>query len=171
MDTRHRERILLWSSVAVCFLLAELFLRWFQPQKTEAELLRNFPAMYSESALVDYALTPGFVGRHRASEFDTEIRINSLGQRQREIDLEKGTWERVLVIGDSFTFGWGVEEPLSYPRLVEAGLDGVTPRRVEVVNAGFAGGFYPDAFFVYLKERGLALDPDLVVGVNDHALC
>ncbi len=163
MDTRRGERILLWSSIAVCFLLAEFFLRLFHPQKTETQLLRDYPAMYSESTWVDYALTPGFVGRHRTSEFDTEIRLNSLGQRQREIDIEKGDQQRVLVIGDSFTFGWGVEEPQSYPRLVEAQLDGNTERRIEVVNAGFTGGFYPDAYFVYLGQNGLALEPDLVL--------
>jgi hypothetical protein len=33
---------------------------------------------------------------------------------------------------------------------------------IEVINAGFAACNYPDTYYLYLKERGLDLDPDLI---------
>jgi hypothetical protein len=36
-------------------------------------------------------------------------------------------------------------------------------RRVEVINAGFAACYSPDTYYLYLKQEGLALDPDLIV--------
>jgi len=142
---------------------AEFYPRAFDPQKTETQIYRNSPAMYLESDLIGFELEPGFRGRHRKKEFDVAVSINSLHHRQAEFEVAKGDWTRVLVLGDSFTFGWGVEEEESYSRLLEGQLDGASPRKIEVINAGFTAGTYPDAYYLYLRERGLRLDPDLVL--------
>src|SRR3954447_8958531 len=54
-------------------------------------------------------------GAKRTSEFSTHVRVNSAGLRGPEIPYEKppGTY-RVLVLGDSFTFGAQVEEDQTF---------------------------------------------------------
>ena len=32
-----------------------------------------------------------------------------------------------------------------------------------MINGGFAAGYYPDTYYLYLKNIGLDLDPDLVL--------
>lgn len=104
------------------------------------------------------------------------VEINSLGLRDRpDLTREKppGT-RRVLCIGDSFTFGWGVPEPLTWVRAIEAGLrrrqDGAS---VSTVNCGAAGTLYVDEYWWALRDRFGELAPDAVIVslcLNDVAL-
>ncbi|MBK8980347.1 MAG: SGNH/GDSL hydrolase family protein [Planctomycetes bacterium] len=73
---------------------------------------------------------------------------------------------RVLVVGDSVAFGWGVASDDAFPRVVERDLS-EPPRplgrgRVEVVNASTPGWGAP-AYLEFLQQRGRELAPDLVV--------
>ena len=69
-------------------------------------------------------------------------RTNSRGVRGPDFSPRPapGTF-RILVAGDSVTMGWGVEEPDTYPVLVEQALNeaGLAGQRYEVVNLGLAG--------------------------------
>ena len=91
------------------------------------------------------------------------IHINSLGFRGREFPLARTAGlARVLCLGDSYTFGAQVDDADSFPAQLERILSAEEDRRVEVVNAG-ASGFTITDELVYLKQRGLALHPDLIV--------
>jgi lysophospholipase L1-like esterase len=101
------------------------------------------------------------------------IRINSEGFRgpERETtDAGEGVY-RVLFIGDSVTFGYGVEERDSFVRRVEAALRARHPdRRFDIVNAGVPGWSWVQGLR-FLQLRGLSLHPNLVVmahGANDQ---
>lgn len=93
------------------------------------------------------------------------VRINSHGTRGPEFAVPKpaGTF-RVLMLGDSRTFGWGLPEEATYARLVEQGLREKAPagRPVEVINAGVNAWSYSQ-MLVFLRERALAWEPDAVV--------
>lgn len=97
-------------------------------------------------------------------EFKTTAVINSLGYRGHEFSPEKKPGEkRILMIGDSMTFGWGVADDETYPFLTEKILRSFGRSNIEVINAGYKGGLSPDGYYVYLKNEGLKLKPDLVV--------
>ena len=106
---------------------------------------------------------------HARFEYDTPefhfvATTNRLGLRDREVDRLRAPGFRIVAIGDSFTFGWGVALEDSWPKLLEAHLraDGFS---AEVLNAG-RGGYGP-ADYVRVAEQVIPrLEPDLVlVGV------
>ena len=69
------------------------------------------------------------------------IYINSIGLRNEEVQLEKPEGKRrVLVIGDSFTFGVIAREEQLFTSLLEQKLNaGSSPDAYEVLNAGVPG--------------------------------
>ncbi len=84
-----------------------------------------------------YDLLPGARGRFLGKAFT----INSLGMRDRERQIRKepGTF-RILVLGDSHTFGWGVEQDEPYPAVLEGLLNEAGAGcRFEVWNLGVPG--------------------------------
>ena len=103
---------------------------------------------------------PGATCLFPSSEWNVTVRVNSLGLRGGELPAQKPAL-RVLMLGDSFTQGYGVEENQTFSSLLEARLrtDGLD---AEVINAGVVS-YSPIVEYLYLKTRGLALKPDVVV--------
>lgn len=107
--------------------------------------------------------------RPKAPYFDASgcipLSINSLGFRDDEFAVHKPAGElRVLALGDSFTYGWGVRAEDSWPERLERLLSGRRAGPVQVVNAGFAAGAAtPDGYDRWLASDGLLLSPDLVI--------
>jgi len=127
------------------------------------------PKSGSDRALWVYDATKGwFHAPHAAGVCDYGgpdqgvVRINSWGLRGAEIEGPKPAGRRrVLVFGDSFAFGVGVDEPHLFTTrlehsLTEAGDD------VEVVNMGVSG-YATDQELILLEELGPQLAPDLVL--------
>jgi hypothetical protein len=86
----------------------------------------------------------------------TPSRINGLGLRGGPVDTSPGK-EVILCLGDSITYGYGVDDANTYPALLQLALDGRSPRRYSVLNGGVDA--YPMSFedqkFLYLWNRGL----------------
>lgn len=101
----------------------------------------------------------------RAHIMGADVAINSLGLRDhREIAPQNDpSTTRIMMLGDSVTFGFGVAQHETAAAQLETLLTAAgTQRRFEVLNAGV--GNYNTAMEVaaYLKS-GRALNPDLVV--------
>ncbi|MGH7769350.1 MAG: GDSL-type esterase/lipase family protein [Candidatus Binatia bacterium] len=98
-----------------------------------------------------------------SAEYSAEILVNSLGFRGPEISAAKKPGiVRVLFLGDSFTFGHGLDENETLPFLVGEALERAQPGRFEVVNGGVYGYSTGDQLNL-LKKFGLPLEPDIVV--------
>jgi hypothetical protein len=93
--------------------------------------------------------------------YAVEFRYNALGFRDAEWDGKRPGVRRVIVLGDSFTEGWGVREVDAYPRVLERLLDGAEPGRWEVRNAGRRAADFPALFSAF--EQTLPFQPDLLV--------
>jgi lysophospholipase L1-like esterase len=151
-------------STTLSLVVVEVVLRSFFPRRTLEVLTGFYPAMFEGSDYLPYRLKENFRGRLASTEFDTSVRINSLGYRDDEFAVDKGSALRVLAIGDSFTFGWGVEAHETYAAHLERLLSPRFPSKtLHVINGGFAACYSPDTYYLYLKTEGLALKPDLVV--------
>jgi lysophospholipase L1-like esterase len=98
------------------------------------------------------------IGRH-------PVHINSRGTRGPEFQLPKppGTF-RILSLGDSKTFGWGVSEADTYSARLERLLqEHAGPgTEIEVINAGCNAWSYPQMRF-YFRDIGLQYQPDLIL--------
>ncbi len=102
-----------------------------------------------------------------------EVRVNSMGFRDREYSLEKppGVF-RILCLGDSTTFGFFVSSRDAYQNVLEDTLNtsgDFGDVRFEVINAGVPG-YSSFQCLNLLRHRGVQLSPDLVillVGPND----
>jgi lysophospholipase L1-like esterase len=70
---------------------------------------------------------------------------------------------RIAVLGDSVTFGYGVNEPETYPSLLAARLAGALPHRaVEVLNFG-VNGYNPYTEAALFADLGPTYAPDVVL--------
>jgi hypothetical protein len=87
---------------------------------------------------------------------------NTRGFRDPERSLEKPEdVVRILCVGDSFTWGWGVEQDSIYTHILEDRLLG-EGRRAEVINTGVCG-YSTDQTLLFLEKEGFGYSPDLVV--------
>src|SRR5262245_17353869 len=59
---------------------------------------------------------------YETGEFSFTVKINSMGFRDREVTPKAAGKRRVVVIGDSFVYGWGVQIEQSWPKRLEAEL-------------------------------------------------
>lgn len=87
------------------------------------------------------------------------IHVNSHGARgAEEYPLAKPPGEkRIVVVGDSFTFGEGVADDEVYAALLQRRIDGA-----KVINLGVLG-YGTDQQYLRLRRDGFAFDPDLVI--------
>jgi lysophospholipase L1-like esterase len=99
--------------------------------------------------------------RYQTPEFDVTARVNHLGFRDQEYPAGKGNKFRIVVIGDSFTFGWGVALPDTWVKQLEQMLQAADPA-VEVLNLGRSGGS-PETYADIAARALPVLQPDLVL--------
>ncbi len=84
----------------------------------ERTLIQALPECAQYDPGLFYTLRPGEC-RFRGREFDTRVAVNSLGVRDDESSLQA---PEVVVTGDSFAMGWGVQQDESFSALLERAL-------------------------------------------------
>lgn len=122
---------------------------------------RGTPGFFLRDASRGQRLAIGYSGWFAG----VPVKINQLGFRDdREYTAAKppGTF-RILVFGDSVTFGHGARFETTYPYLLERRLKAWRPDvQWEVWNMGVPG-YNTRQELAYLQEVGPRFDPDLVV--------
>jgi lysophospholipase L1-like esterase len=91
-----------------------------------------------------------------------EVSINAHGLREREMGPARPNRPRLVMLGNSVTFGWGVEVEDTYGRQLEDVLSGHFGLDVETVNTGVAG-YNTIQMLRYTERHGTALQPDALV--------
>ena len=110
-----------------------------------------------------WSLQPNASATSHRSGFPIEYRINSKGLRDDETPYEKppGVF-RIVLLGDSNTFGHGVPIEKHFSTLLEGYLN-----NVEVINLGVSG-YGVDQELLYLRHEGFKYNPDLVLVYVPH---
>jgi hypothetical protein len=101
-----------------------------------------------------FCFAPNLRYRHMSSEYDVAFFTNRQGLRNDEIGPKQGF--RVLLLGDSYTCGYGVERPQIFADRLRDQL------HVDLINAG-VGGFEIIHQLHYFRSKGREFKPDLVV--------
>ena len=114
-----------------------------------------------------HKLVPDSYSRLEQPDFSYIQRVNKLGLRGRETTVEKpaGVY-RILMLGDSFTMGKGVEDEQTFSVLLENLLNTAPgsscKKKFEVLNGG-VDSYAPVLSNIELRRDLAALQPDLVV--------
>lgn len=101
---------------------------------------------------------------HLRKEFQgVKVVTNSLGFRNREISVKKDKHSyRIICLGASPTFGWGVESAQTYPFLLEKELkEKTSSKKIEVINVGQIG-YTTHQGIILLEKYLLRYSPDIV---------
>ncbi|NIM19688.1 MAG: hypothetical protein GTO51_04835 [Candidatus Latescibacteria bacterium] len=93
--------------------------------------------------------------KHR--DFSIRVRINSRGLRDSEYPLDRTEEKRMLVLGDSFGWGYGVEENEIFCEVIES-----RHPDWEIINASVSG-YGTDQQLLYFRDRGIRYMPDVVL--------
>jgi len=91
--------------------------------------------------------------------------INDLGFRDLPFELQKKPGElRILTVGDSFTFGSGVQTEDTWSQALEGLLRADREGHVEVINGGFAAGsHHTEGYVDWIRTDGVAFQPDILI--------
>jgi lysophospholipase L1-like esterase len=111
-----------------------------------------------------YSLRPGVAdGVVKDTDIHWRCSVNSTGQRGPELLPVDAGRRRVVVLGDSYTFGWAVADDETLPAALGRSLaaEDMAPE-IEVVNAGVPG-FNTWQQAAFLAEQWPVLRPDVVV--------
>jgi len=98
-----------------------------------------------------------------STDFHYKVVCNSVGIRDdREVNIPKNEdIYRIVVLGDSYTYGWGVDIEDTWVRQLET-LIKVNGKKVEILNLGKPGG--DPLSYLQLAETAIPLlEPDLVL--------
>lgn len=152
------EAILVVLSLCVGMVVAEVGLRVTDHPLSKAHI--DYARWYRASEYFGHELIPGFEG---FGPLNVPVKINSQGFRDGEHEKAKpsGTL-RVLGLGDSFTFGWGVSQDETFLKQLERQLRIEIGRPVEVINAGVPGWGLCQ-YDLYLRREDLDYSPDIIV--------
>ena len=141
-----------WTVVA-----AEFYLRIFIP-------VPILPRYIQASSFGIRENIPNRTYTHVTPEYVVELRTSSQGFRDdREFSpVTPPDTARIIVLGDSFAIGFGVNYEDSVPALLEANLTEALNRPIEVINMGVSG-FGTAEELIMLEKLGWQYNPDIVI--------
>jgi hypothetical protein len=132
---------------------------WPQPKNGVAEHMGMIvqPSRYED---IVYELRPDLSARF----MDVLVRTNTQGFRSDAVSVEKPkNVARVVVLGDSHMFGWGVPQDKACPHVLQEILNQkYQQKRWEVINAAVPG-YNTVMEIATLEKKALQYRPDIVV--------
>ena len=97
--------------------------------------------------------------KHQYRVMGQMVVINSKGLRDFEYSYERTSCKRILAIGDSLTFGFGVSQDETFTKIIEQKLNTNSSTCYEVINGGI-GNYNTEQELAFLKLEGIKYRPD-----------
>lgn len=145
----------MFISLLVGLLIGEVVIRIFFPQ------IISPVQFYYDSKIGGMIPVPNQKGfKSHPREYYYEYQNNDIGMRDtRQLNDYKKIPYKILAIGDSFTYGWGVNDNETFCKLVEKKINRDS---VAILNAG-ASGSGTDYALKFFQVRGPELAPKVVL--------
>jgi len=158
-----KNLLLLSTTIVVTLLICELIVRAIGYERMTTTPLTGFHEYDGE---LGWKLIPNYRSQFVHRDFNVEVKTNSDGFRDDEyVHNKPENIKRVVSLGDSFTWGWGVENDEVYMQVAESLLDGV-----EFINMG-QNGYGTGQELLLFAGSGKSYSPDLVtLGFVDNDL-
>lgn len=158
------NKILFVFSFLISILFFEIVFRFYSIDDLRG-LVRNKTGERLSECLVkdknlDHVLQPNCSGKIVNRDFKTDFKTNNLGFVGPEISDKKDDRLRVVLVGDSFVEGWGVNIK---DRFDQINLDGV-----EIINIGVRS-YSPFLEKILLDKYLDKINPDLVIQFLDFS--
>ncbi len=152
-------------SLSMGLLLTEGIIRVFSPHRTMGTLIEK-------DELVGYHHAKNAKTQYIIEGKSFSIRTNNVGLRQDEslAEEKKPGEKRILFVGASFLFGWGVEIEQSFFHALKTQLTNLYPNEHLVFLNGGHGGWGTAQMLAYVEHYSPQLKPDLIfffMGPND----
>jgi hypothetical protein len=120
---------------------------------------------YEYNEILGWKNKPGASGVFYIPDSESYVQINSKGLRDEEYDYgKKEGIKRIEFYGDSFTWGYGVNEEDRFADIFGEKLNSIADNKYETINFGTTG-YGTDQQYLLLREEGLKYNPDVVVFV------
>ncbi len=156
---KWKESILLAGALVFGALLGEGVLRlvdhrWSKPFIDANDWQQPFDGL-------GFTMAPNFEGR---GPLGIWVKTNDQGFR----DDGEHAWTkppgviRILGLGDSFMFGWGVSLEETFLKKLEGNLESLTGLKIETINAGVPE-WNLNHYYLYYREVGVRYSPDIVL--------
>ena len=134
--------LLLFIPFALAFGAAELMLRVAGKPASDGDESAPVDTRWlkvEKSAELGWVFPADTTGTYKSSGRHTPLATNTWGLRGPEVSSDTLT-RSVLVLGDSYTFGWGMDDTAGFVRLLETSLQEKFPETpVECINGGIPG--------------------------------
>jgi lysophospholipase L1-like esterase len=167
MEALHRKstklkRAPLWQNLLLSVTSVVILLMALEVAGRVRLLLRPMskPLLVYAPPPLNWQLDSGYTGEYA----DIPAVINSEGFRDDPLTVQKPEGEfRVLVLGDSRTFGFGVPFEDTFAQILERELNKRAKHtHFSVINAGVPG-YTAEKVLIFLRTRGLNYQPDVVI--------
>lgn len=168
----------IWASNDINFFAAEGIYKQILDNTLSVESA-DWLNYFEEAPYVHYKLKPHISAyvTNTVNRIELEkgikifIKSNSEGFRTEEIPVQKGkNVYRIVLLGDSSTFGWGVNQDERFSRFLEDQLNSVQSSiRYEIINLGIPG-YTTDHGIAAFRHYALKYSPDMMIlsfGAND----
>ncbi len=146
--------IVIVSGISLALGMAEMFLHFRAGQITNSNKLDS--GMFQYDGYRGWKLSENWKGTHKHSDFQTIYSINEYGFRGDFNEIKKGCRNLYAVVGDSFTFGIGVQSGQTFVDLLNK-----NSRKECYLNFSIPG-YSTDQEYLLIKDKVFPFLPKAV---------
>lgn len=148
--------LLLLSTILIFLIIFEFSLIILEKINKGGNRDDIFKEFFQFSDIYGWENKPNTTKKFTIPDTISYVRINNLGFRGEDYKEIENMY-KILVLGDSFTWGYGVNDNETYPKLLE-----IYNSRIKTINMGVAG-YGTDQEYLTMINKGLKMKPDLVI--------
>ncbi len=158
------------GSLLLSLAAAEAYVRWFRSDLVDTNVLRARLTEGSIAHLIQPTNSPGLIyelkPNNSARLLASQVNTGPEGYRIDPDAAPPAAGARIAVLGDSTSFGWGVEFRQSYPELVRSRLEARTGGAIDLRNYSIPG-YNSEQELALFRQKVIAYQPDLLVLHHD----